>query len=568
LRRRRHSGEWQGHAEILCVRDSGHGRRPWSDPVGWSTTVGPGDESRSRDGAGPGRGGPAGRMAARRPAERRRHHAGPAPPRQPAGRGRRTDDGGHATASSRSRAGRSRVRTSSAAGSPTWPSIRWRRTRSSPPRPRAASGGARTPRHVSTPAWPKGLSQAVGALAITSTGTLYAGTGESNPGGGSVTFGGKGIYTVVQRHTWKVARPDRQRAHQPHSDRPVQRGPHLRGGHRPALHGRRPARGLPQRERRCHVDAGPFRATTTPRAPRTCISTPSIPAASMRDVGPPARTGFPPLWRRRLRHLPFDRRGHDVAAPGGRLAASRAQRRPDRPGHGAVGSGSAVRGLHRCRRDLHVGLHVDRRRGLLDAPDEHQRHRQRAVQLRLVVRPHLGGPGQPAPRLRGRRVARGVNQRRVHLGLAELLPRRPARHGLGPERGGPRLPRQRRRRLPVAGERYRHPGPPARSSPSRSTTASTWASRTRTGSSAARRTTGAPAPTRRPTPTSGTRGPAPTAWRRSSASRTRTSSTDAASTAAASARRTAATAPRASAAPPRRGGTGSRRWFSTPATPT
>jgi photosystem II stability/assembly factor-like uncharacterized protein len=53
------------------------------------------------------------------------------------------------------------------------------------------------------PAWPKGLSQAVGALAITSTGTLYAGTGESNPGGGSVTFGGKGIYTSSNGVTWK-----------------------------------------------------------------------------------------------------------------------------------------------------------------------------------------------------------------------------------------------------------------------------------------------------------------------------------------------------------------------------
>lgn len=43
-------------------------------------------------------------------------------------------------------------------------------------------------------AWPVELAQAVGALAVTSTGTLYAGTGESNPGGGSLTFGGKGIY--------------------------------------------------------------------------------------------------------------------------------------------------------------------------------------------------------------------------------------------------------------------------------------------------------------------------------------------------------------------------------------
>jgi photosystem II stability/assembly factor-like uncharacterized protein len=46
------------------------------------------------------------------------------------------------------------------------------------------------------PAWPSGVNQAIGALAITSTGTLYAGTGESNPGGGSITFGGKGVYAT------------------------------------------------------------------------------------------------------------------------------------------------------------------------------------------------------------------------------------------------------------------------------------------------------------------------------------------------------------------------------------
>ncbi|MEA2517859.1 MAG: hypothetical protein QOG16_1697, partial [Actinomycetota bacterium] len=43
-------------------------------------------------------------------------------------------------------------------------------------------------------AWPDNLSQAMGALAIGSDGTLYAGTGEANPGGGGITFGGTGIY--------------------------------------------------------------------------------------------------------------------------------------------------------------------------------------------------------------------------------------------------------------------------------------------------------------------------------------------------------------------------------------
>jgi hypothetical protein len=43
-------------------------------------------------------------------------------------------------------------------------------------------------------AWPVGVTPSIGALAITASGTLYAGTGEGNPGGGSVTFPGNGVY--------------------------------------------------------------------------------------------------------------------------------------------------------------------------------------------------------------------------------------------------------------------------------------------------------------------------------------------------------------------------------------
>src|SRR3954466_10136610 len=38
------------------------------------------------------------------------------------------------------------------------------------------------------------LTQAVGALAISRTGVLWAGTGEAGPGGGSITYGGSGVY--------------------------------------------------------------------------------------------------------------------------------------------------------------------------------------------------------------------------------------------------------------------------------------------------------------------------------------------------------------------------------------
>ncbi|HEU5111257.1 MAG TPA: hypothetical protein VFT95_22175, partial [Micromonosporaceae bacterium] len=45
-----------------------------------------------------------------------------------------------------------------------------------------------------TRAWNPALTPSVGALAITGTGVLYAGTGEANPGGGSVTFPGAGVF--------------------------------------------------------------------------------------------------------------------------------------------------------------------------------------------------------------------------------------------------------------------------------------------------------------------------------------------------------------------------------------
>ena len=43
-------------------------------------------------------------------------------------------------------------------------------------------------------AWADDASQSMGAIAIGPDGTVWAGTGEINPGGGSITFGGTGIY--------------------------------------------------------------------------------------------------------------------------------------------------------------------------------------------------------------------------------------------------------------------------------------------------------------------------------------------------------------------------------------
>ncbi|MFF4874926.1 WD40/YVTN/BNR-like repeat-containing protein [Micromonospora sp. NPDC000668] len=53
-------------------------------------------------------------------------------------------------------------------------------------------------------AWPDDGTQSMGAVAMTSDGVLFAGTGEAQPGGGSITFGGDGIYRSKDRgRTWR-----------------------------------------------------------------------------------------------------------------------------------------------------------------------------------------------------------------------------------------------------------------------------------------------------------------------------------------------------------------------------
>ncbi|MFM9366983.1 WD40/YVTN/BNR-like repeat-containing protein [Streptomyces sp. Da 82-17] len=54
------------------------------------------------------------------------------------------------------------------------------------------------------PAWPDDATQAMGAVATGPDGTLYAGTGEPNPGGGSITYEGTGLYRSTDGgKSWK-----------------------------------------------------------------------------------------------------------------------------------------------------------------------------------------------------------------------------------------------------------------------------------------------------------------------------------------------------------------------------
>jgi len=61
----------------------------------------------------------------------------------------------------------------------------------------AASGGLWVSRDAGAtfgPAWPADATQAIGAVATGADGAVYAGTGEVNPGGGSLTYTGTGVY--------------------------------------------------------------------------------------------------------------------------------------------------------------------------------------------------------------------------------------------------------------------------------------------------------------------------------------------------------------------------------------
>lgn len=52
--------------------------------------------------------------------------------------------------------------------------------------------------------WSKKKTQSMGAIAMAKDGTLYLGTGEANPGGGSLTYGGSGMYKSTNRgKSWK-----------------------------------------------------------------------------------------------------------------------------------------------------------------------------------------------------------------------------------------------------------------------------------------------------------------------------------------------------------------------------
>ena len=101
------------------------------------------------------------------------------------------------------RTGTSLDRPTSAAVSPTSPSMSRCPARSSSRRRRRCVEDDERQQHLR--AGVAGRSDPSGrALAMSPNGTLFAGTGETNPGGGSLTFGGTGMYRSRDRgESWQ-----------------------------------------------------------------------------------------------------------------------------------------------------------------------------------------------------------------------------------------------------------------------------------------------------------------------------------------------------------------------------
>ena len=259
-----------------------------------------------------------------------------------------------------------------------------------------------------TSVWPTSITHAMGALAIAPDGTLYAGTGETNPGGGSITYGGDGHLPLEQRRH----RPGSTSASSKSGTigrivvDPTNPQPDLGGGQRQPLRPRAANAASTCRPTAARPGRGRSRRPTPRRARQTSPSTPPTPTTSSPPSG---TTCASPTSAATPARDPGSGRRRTAASRGNGSAPPRACRlRPPTP----AGSGSRSRRPTPNRVYTHLRqqhrrlvpelLHVQGRRRLLDSAGRCQRPQRLAEHLRLVVRAHLRGPGRRRPPLRGR----------------------------------------------------------------------------------------------------------------------------------------------------------------------
>ncbi len=299
------------------------------------------------------------------------------------------------------------------------------------------------------PLFDQGPALAMGAVALdpANPDIVYAGGGEVNPGGGSVAYGGAGLFRSPDRGAnWaslgleEVGAIGRIRVDPTNTQRlfVAAMGQLWETDAAPWR--------LSQREWRRHLGAGALRGRRHGlRGPHPAAG----PAgrAARRHVAAPAPARGLRLRRAALRGLSQHewRRHLDAAVGHGWSACGREQRRAHRARSVCGRPGCDVRGLRRPHRVLHGALAQHERRRHLDA-DERRRPRGRLCQLRLVVRQRARAPRQPADDLGARSGLLSQHERRrlLERGVRRHARRSP-RAGLRARREPGHLQRQRRR---------------------------------------------------------------------------------------------------------------------------
>ena len=316
-------------------------------------------------------------------------------------------------------------------------------------------------------AWPDDAAQAIGAITIGAEGRIWAGAGELNPGGGSITFGGNGVYRSDDGGaTWK-------------------------------------RRGLEDSGTTGRIVAHP----TDPDTVYVAAGGSLFNAGGERGIYRSTNGGA--SWQRVLApETPFSGGADLVMDPtdSDRLYAVMwdHRREPDVRTYGGVGSGlfRTDDGGDTWKRLQNVltftpgnangpadesGLASDEtlgRIGVAVAPSDPNRvyvitthtfgqdkgfyvSNDAGESFNTAARPgsqggfgwwfgrDLGRPGEQGPPVRGRREPAPVVRRRPDVGQLGRRARRPARAAMGRRGGQPRVPGQRRRALPL-GHQRRH----------------------------------------------------------------------------------------------------------------
>ncbi len=340
--------------------------------------------------------------------------------------------------------------------------------------------------------WPDAQTQTMGALAQDGSGTLWAGTGEANPPGGGLTYFGDGIYKSTDdgahwtnmglRESASIGRiaidPSNANRVFAAASGHVARSAGQRGLYRTSDGGQS-----------WQLVLAPINATTGAIDVAINPANPQIVYAAMwdhkRNNGARVYGGVGSgLFRskdggdtwERLQNIVDPLPAYDQTQTGlkqdaslGRIGVTIAPSDPEprlrRLGL-AVRPGQGLLLLRRRRRQL------PRRRPRL--PD--------LERLPVVVRAPLGRPEGQEPHLQRGRQPAHVDRRRHDVDRDQRAALRPARDGLGPASGQPRLPRQRRRHVPLRQQRrQRLMGEGARTSRGTSPTTSPSRSRTRSG---------------------------------------------------------------------------------------